>query len=345
MRRWQVRPTRVLAVLAVGAAAVRAGQLSPGKDVVVRSVQIERAPEYWRQQGFVDIVAPIRPPTSSDGSARIVVYVKLPEGAEIATERGPHGEIWLRYPVGTVTDRVEYFGARDDDSAPGPGWRVADVRGTELLEGASERFHVYRPSRDAPGVPLLGLSWPRGDERARALATERLGRLLEAGEVAGPATEGARNEAAARLRSINDCAGCHQPRQAPRRRPGLVNRGTDASGFFHLSTALFDRAPLETYRARNPNLRDPYVRFVCGERELPAQPDPQQPGGVRCPEGDVPVGVLDVVASRRAATPHAARLCASRRFLYDRLDERGRGLFRAAIETCEGGAEPRPETP
>jgi hypothetical protein len=326
------RPLRVLAIASVALGLARAAQLWSRRAPAVHEEHVERAASYWEREGFVAIESPVRPPTSRDGSARIVVYLRLPEGGRLTTAPGSGGQPLVVFPAGTTADRVEYFGARDDDAPPSPAWQVADVRGTTLA-ASGERFHVLRPEAGGAGS-LLGLSWPRGDAAAQQAATLRLGELVASARVDPAVEPRGRQSAAEHLKGLNDCAGCHTHGRPPRSTPGLVNRGTDGSGFFHVSTALSNRAPLETYRPRNPNLRDRHVRFEC-EGGRPAEPDASVPGGVRCSDGGVPTGVLDIRAALRDGSLHAQRVCASRRLLFERLDSADQAAFREAMADCD----------
>jgi hypothetical protein len=310
---------------------------SPAIRPPVRSVSLEHPADQWRDSGFVEMVGPVRPPTSEDAELRIVVYLQLPAGAAIATRAVDGGDdALLLYPPGTVADRVEYVGRGPIDDAPRADWLVADVRGTSL--GASrEEFHVYRPTSTRPDARLVGVAWPRDDDEAQIEATRALGELLERGVALAPSSAAAREAAARHLRAINGCAGCHTRGRAPRARaeePGLVNRGTDASGFFQISTVLYDHAPLETYRARNANAGDPFVHFVCGPTRTGAIVAGDPLGRVRCPSGEIPVGVLDVRAALTAGDVHARRLCESRRWLFGHLDDPGRAQFGEAAAEC-----------
>ena len=288
--------------------------------------------EYWRRGGFVEMVGPVRPPTSEDGSVRIVVMLRLPNGGEIATVDGPDGQPTLRFPAGTRADRIEYAGDGPLDAPPGPAWRALDVRSTTLDDhGGSLR--VLRPAGTAPDAPLVGVRWPGGDAQGQKAATSALGALVESGAVLGPASTAERRRAAAGLKAINDCASCHMPLRAPGGAGSLVGRGTDASGFYQPATVLRDRAPLETYRPRDANRGDRFVRFVCGPSARPARLEPEP----RCDGGERVDGILDVRTALASADAHATRLCASRRHLFAHLDARGRGLYAEAMSECEGG--------
>jgi hypothetical protein len=299
---------------------------------------IERSDTYWDREGFVEMVGPMRPPTSDDGEMHIVVYVRLPIDPALAVHivgTGPDGMPLLEYPPGTVSDRVEYFGTPGVDDPIGPTWVVLDVRGTRVTT-TSQEFHVFRPRTDRPGGALLGLSWPRGDDLAQARATDAVGALVETGRVLGPPGSAARAAAASSLRALNDCASCHAAKSAPETRAAStrVHRGTDASGFFQVSSVLRDESPLEVYRPRNANAGDSLVRFVCKDGG-DAQVEANARANVHCPGGSVPVGILDLPAAMKAGDPHARRLCASRRYLYAHLDAAARDAFASAERECE----------
>ena len=105
----------------------------------VRAARIVDPGTYWEREGFTEMTAPVRPPTTLDGEAHIVVYLRLPKGATIET-RAVDGEArdTLAYPPGTVADRVEYFARAGVDEPPHRSWRAADVRGTSIAPGAQE---------------------------------------------------------------------------------------------------------------------------------------------------------------------------------------------------------------
>lgn len=288
---------------------------------------------FWSREGFFELVPPLRAPTSADGRARIVVMARLPPGATLGVVPGPDGHPALRFPGGARVDRIEYFADADLDDPPGPTWRVGDVRST-TFDATGEDFRVLRPTADDPVAALRGVGWRRGDPVAQQKATEALGELVESGDVVGPADRAARRDAAAGLRSINGCAGCHTPHRPPGALSDLVHRGTDASGLYQPMSVLSERAPVEAYRPRNTNLADPFVRFECAGGGLAAR-DANAPGGVRCAGGDVPSGVLDLAAALAAGDRHAKRVCASRSTLWAHMDAPARAAFGPALAICE----------
>jgi hypothetical protein len=279
----------------------------------------------WTKEGYVEMVGPLRPPTSEDGRARILVFVRWPDGAmSRAVEDGAGWSLAL--PFGARADRVELDGEGEIDAPPTPAWRVLDVRGTSFTE-AGERFRVLRP-RSNTGDELFGLEWPRGD--AQAAATDILGQLVMARAVAAPNADDARTRAAAHLRGLNACPSCHVPSSQPRRserEARVVNRGTDASGLFQVTSILRDRLPFETYRPRDANHGDPFVRRYCGDLL-------QEDSVTRCPNGALLEGERDVVAGLRMGDAYTVRLCASRRDLARHLEPGDRARFEPSFREC-----------
>jgi hypothetical protein len=279
----------------------------------------------WTSEGYVEMAGPLRPPTSEDGRVRILVFVRWPDGAPSRAVRD--GARWsLALPVGARAERVELDGDGPIDAPPTAGWRVLDVRGTSFTE-AGERFRVLRP-RTGSGDELFGLEWPRGD--GQATATDILGQLVLARAVAAPAGDDARARAAAHLRGLNACPACHVPLSPSRqsdREARVVNRGTDAAGLFQVTSILRDRLPFETYRPRDANRGDPFVRRYCGDLLVDESVS-------RCPNGAILEGERDVTAGLRAGDTYTLRLCASRRELARHLDAGDRAKFEPAFGEC-----------
>ncbi len=271
----------------------------------------------WKEAGFVELVPPIRPPTSADGSDRISVWLRLPSAAQIITDRSS-GEPRLRMPSGAELDRVEVTQRGDLTTA-----EVEDVRGTTFgPEG--ESFHVFR-RRDAE---LWGLEWARGDAVAQRAADQALAAGLP------PAARG-------RLVELNQCAGCHTPDKPAATRVAestLPHRKTDASGLYHPQSVLERETPVEFSRPNDPNLADPFVRFRCATGGLSVR----EAGGSkspRCSDGSVPLATLDLQRALAAGDPHAQAVCASRKFIWEHLDELGRVAFADAFSDCGIGPQ------
>jgi hypothetical protein len=337
--RWLVGIVVIAVALGVvGAWGRRKKPPHPPPRLPAREVTLEGPESYWSREGYVLMDAPVRPPTSEDGRERIVVYLKLPAGG-VVTSHAVEAEsrVSLEYPAGTVADRVEYVGSGPIDTLPQADWRVMDVRGTSF-RAAGEEFHVYRAPKDARSSALLGVAWPRGDAEAQEEATSALVGLVEDDRIFSPRFVEGHARFTTELRFLNDCGGCHVHDRAPRLRedaPPAPNRGADSSGLFQVPTVLSDRAPLETYRPRNANADDPFVRFVCGASEEPAIVDKGGLGHVTCAGGEVPEGVLDLGTAIRLSDAHALRVCASRRSLFEHLDEEGKTAYRSAMAECD----------
>ncbi len=273
-----------------------------------RSVGISQ----WSEEGFVELVPPIRPPTSSDGSDRITVWIRLPAGAQIRTEN-TSGEPRLRMPIGAELDRVEVTQHGDCASAV-----VEDVRGTRF-QADGEVFHVFRRREGL----LWGLEWARGDAVAQLEADQLLAARLP---------QGVRD----RLVQLNQCAGCHVSDKPPSSRAGedeLPHRKTDASGLYQPQSVLERESPVEFSRPHDPNLADPFVRTRCATGELTMR-EVRGSKSPRCTDGSVPLARLDVQSALAAGDEHARAVCASRSFLWKHLDEAGRAAFAEAFLDC-----------
>lgn len=299
------------------------------------------APEtWWAENGFVALAPPVHLPESAGDRGRTVVWLKLPEGAAIDTVAvsDPRG-FTLDFPPGTVADRVEYW--RPNADAP---LQVADVRGVRVEADGRQVFRVFRPREARPGAALYGYEWARGDAEAKARVHAAITARMEAGSgFAWPSRPEGRQKAIAGYLGKSGCATCHTPD-----RPDVlvgksaigVQRGTDHSGFFVPQTLLRDDAPLESYRTHDPNADDPCVRVTCGDAVATPTTTPAGGKRFRCANGAVPRGRFDLDCAVRAADGHGAAVCASRRVLYDHLDEPAREHFRAAFEACGLAAPP-----
>jgi hypothetical protein len=284
-----------------------------------------RGADSWLREGYVEMVNPIRPPSSEDGRTRISVYVRIPGEARIrVVKQGETGSLAL--PEGARAERVEFYGDGDRDAAPSASWRVLDVRGISF-ERQGQRLRVLRPTASG-GNALLGIEWNRGEQHDAA--TTALGDLVLRGLVAAPALPAQRKRAAAHLRGLNGCPTCHVPQQPGRRSqrdPGIVNRGTDASGLFQVTSIMHDRLPFETYRPRDTNVGDPLITRFCGEARVDA-------ATTRCPDGSILEGELNVRDGMQRGDLHTRRVCESRRALAQHLDVDARAGFHDSLAEC-----------
>ncbi|MEZ4235364.1 MAG: hypothetical protein R3F59_04235 [Myxococcota bacterium] len=251
----------------------------------------------WAEGGFVQMVPPVHLPQPAVGDVQS--WLRLPPGGRVALVDAPDGRRVLSYPPGTVADRVETAGE-------GEAARVVDVRGTRIDADGRRWHHVYRSGGD-PQAPLVGMEWPAGDA---ALASAGADAFVDALRTAGVTRH------LDAVRGKLDCDGCHAVSRADNERQrehGLVNRGTDAAGWFTPGTVLADSVPVEAYGQRDPNLTDLWITLRCGDQivEAPATGHPS------CGDARVPRGTLDLAGALAAHDPHALAVCASWRALVD----------------------------
>lgn len=140
-----------------------------------------------------------------------------------------------------------------------------------------------------------------------------------------------------RFAQLNDCAACHQadqPRWLDHGNVATLHRATDEHGFFVPQAVLSDVCAVADHRPRDLNADDPYVSVRCGE--LPAQLTHKN-GRDRysCPGGQLPLAHRDVRAGLAAGHAYTKRVCASRRWLYQRMTVRARDAFAGAFAACD----------
>ncbi len=319
---WQHRSPvrRLCSLLSLTLALAGSGGCRDGRDR--GELRIDAPWDRWTREGFVLLVPSAHAPSSSAAIDQVTIWARMSDDAQISTVEGARGPA-LRFPAGTELDRVEYAGE-------GAQRQVIDVRGTRIDEHGVEHFHVYRKLRPGRDAPMFGFEWRADDPDAHATATEAL--LAKLTEV--PPGLGMDEEKRRRylddLRAKNQCAPCHEKDRAPNSKQGehgLVNRGTDASGFFTPLAVLSASVPVERYGAHDPNLTDPHVTITCDD----AEPIMGEDGRPRCVDQRVPLATTDL----SAGGARAEQVCRSRRYLFDRLDQRGRELFAASLSDCE----------
>ena len=300
----------------------------PRKDAApegVTALKIEDPREHWNKEGFVELVPPVHLPSSDHQIDQVEIWAKLPDGGTITEVEAASGApIGLKFPPGSVLDRVEY--------ANHQGKRfVVDVRGTRIADDGSQWFHVYR--RGEAG--LFGFEWARSDEAAHGRATAA---LLERLATVEPGKSMDETRRAAFLRDVegkNACAQCHaisREINTTQREHGLVNRGTDASGFFTPWTLFADAIPLETYGGNDRSETDPWVTISCPDG---GEPTAAKDGRARCAENAVPLGTYDLNGALREADPRALRICTGRRALGEHLSDALGLRFASALRQCE----------
>jgi len=301
-------------------------------DDPVQRVTIEDPDTHWAHAGFVAMTPPVRLPSTSTERDDVVVWLKIPDGGVIETRaeagRPPH----LLFPPGTISDRVEQRGK--------PGSRsVIDVRGTEILEHGAQRMHTLRRRGRGDDRVLFGYEWPRAQPEAHAEATRRLLSELAQRPPGLNMSEDRRDRYLASIERKNACTKCHgydRLDNASEGEFGIVDRGTDSSGFFTPQTVLFDTLPLERYGDVDPNLDDPLIEISCPDGAPVELVDGTKGGRARatCSKGAVPHATLALAEALSQGDPRALSMCRARLYLYSHLDEAGRTAFAEAVKDC-----------
>ena len=279
-------------------------------------------PLQWRAAGFIELTTPVRPPTTEDGTAHIVVVIKLPPAARLRlTTTSP---LSFELPVGTVAARVEYAGAPDaPDAEVESSWRVLDVRQFEWTSAGID-CAVLRPDG---GGRMVGLRWRCGIA-ADARAGEVLAGFAREHRFAGPRSDDARQRQANRLRLVNDCRGCHAfGRPEDRRTSALVQRRTDMAGLFSLGAVFRDEDPVERYRPVDTNAGDPMMTPVCRGSEIDV-------AAARCADGLRPRLFVEIARGVREGSRHVQQLCETRRSLAAVVDPASRSVVEEAMAVC-----------
>lgn len=303
----------------------------------LRPVTIRQPEDHWEGDGFVELVPAVRLPTTDGREHRIRVFLRLPEGrrirvdwvAEQGRDSGPRGreDKSVRLPVGASIDRVESW--RYHEPSGEARETVVDVRGLRMTSDGP-RYHVLRPASDAPNAPLLGWSWPAGDEAAHAEATGRLEHFLR-GRPAPVMKRELHDDEIAGVVANNACGSCHmKDLPADVDRTTAPPRASDGDGGFALLMVLSREMPISGARPLDLDHRDPFVQLTCrgGARLASLAPMPQ------CKGGESPVAARDVAAGLAVGDPYTQRVCESRRFLWDHMDTPAREAFADSFRDC-----------
>lgn len=279
-------------------------------------------PLQWRAAGFIELTTPVRPPTTEDGTAHIVVVLRLPTATALHVSAAT--PLSFELPVGTTAARVEYAGsANQPDAGVESWWRVLDVRQFQWTPTGID-CSVLRPDGDGR---LVGLRWRCG-EAADARAGELLASFAREQRFAGPRSSDGRERQAHRLRTVNDCRACHSfGRSEDRRTTALVQRGTDMAGLFSLAAVFRDEDPVERYRPVDPNAGDPMMIPACPGSEIDV-------ANARCADGLRPRLQLDIARGVREGSRHVQQLCATRKLLAAALDPASRPAVERAMAVC-----------
>ena len=326
-----MRPARwpLLLSVAVVAATATACRNAPSTPPIVPAdmhwVTAASDPLQWRNQGFIEITTAVRPPTSADTTAHIVIVMKLPAGSNLGIRSTNNGTGWsFALPDGTQLARIEYAGtAHAPDAQPDATWRVLDVRQFDWRSDGMD-CTVLRPDGDGR---LAGLRWPcsvGNDARAGAL----LATFIRERRFAAPRSSAGRERAALHLAQINGCITCHQPdRPEDRGASALVQRGTDATGLFTLRSVFRNEDPRERYRPVDNNRDDPWMTTICPDSEF-------DPVTTVCRNGMRPRLRLDVAKGRQANAPHIVALCDTRQRIAALLQPAERVALQPWLDEC-----------
>lgn len=292
------------------------------------SLEIADPSKYWSGEGFVPLVPAIR--VSVAPGSRTVIYLRIAVGQQIATRFLPDQDRYtIKLPPGSTADRVS-FSKRSDGALA-----IDDVRGTRWDESGTEFFHVYRPVGDGANAPLMGFEWRRGDSQQEARAAAQLIDLIQSTSERFPVLRASRRDVA-RFRDLNRCQMCHLPnkQEAQTNVDVLPPWQTDVLGLYVPLAALKDDAPLSaTPYFDDPNADDPFVSARCA-RGYADRRRSMASRWFACDDGSVPIGHYDLASALTANQEHAHLVCATRRYLYDRLDELGRQIFAPSVQAC-----------
>jgi hypothetical protein len=311
---------RLVVALVVALGGCRSEGPPPG----VTERRIDDPAGHHLREGFVQLVPPVHLPSSSPQLDQVEIWVKLPEGAVIELDLDEAGRPTLELPAGTLADRVEWLGHGD-------ARRIVDIRGTRLEDDGAQTFYVYRPTAPDPRAPLFGLEWARGDAAVQRAATDYLVAKVAEQPPVVDMPKARRDEILAGVRGRNACAGCHglaRPENEQPRQHGLVDRGTDLSGFFTPRTVLWDEVPLEAYGAHDRSWDDPAIEVRCAGVPVtePAR---------RCPDGGIARGHLRWDATEPEARALLAAVCKGRAWLVAHMDDEDRAKLAVSLIPCE----------
>lgn len=311
-------------VLTAPAAGCRSDEPPPG----VTARNIDDPSRYHVREGFVRLVPPAHLPSSSPDRDQVEIWVRLPEGGLLELSEDEAGRPTLEFPAGSAADRVEWHGE-------GEMRRIVDIRGTRLEDGGEQTFYVYRPTAPDPRASLFGLEWRRADPTLQRAATEHLVTKVAALPPVADMPEPRRAEVLEGVRGRNQCAGCHglsRPENEHPRQHGLVDRGTDVSGFFTPRTVLWDEVPLEAYGAYDRSWNDPAIDVRCANSALTRG---EHDSGRRCPDGSIARGRLRWDASELDAQQLLAAVCESRMWIADHMDDEDRAKLAIVLHPCK----------
>lgn len=288
---------------------------------------LENPRDYPQRQGMVRMVSAAYLPSSSADQEQVEVWVSVPDGAHVTLGEDERGRLSPTFPPGSRSDRVEWFGT-------GEARRIVDVRGTAIDDDGTQTFYVYRPTKADPHAELFGVEWAREDESAHEAATQRVIDRLASLPPATTMKKAQRERFFKGVRNKNRCASCHtidRPENGTPGEHGIVDRGTDHSGFFTPRTVLWDEAPVEAYGKHNGSLHDPSLELRCGDEVVEADALEKR----RCPGSEI--AQARIVWDRAWGNPssRAHMICASRRAIAGWVSEADRPKLASVLAPCE----------
>jgi hypothetical protein len=296
----------------------------------LHSVRWPNRISYWQQSGFVEMVPPVRLPTDKSIDEFIMVWLRIPAGKAVAVQwLAGQKRYTLRFPPGTVADRID--GGEHAQQAMFTVDGIADVRGAKVAADGTTWWHVYEPVPGESSTWLRGYSWVRTGPAEDSVAGDSLLELYYPG-----APVRAKAEMATFFR-LNQCTACHQanrPIPTTATDSGFSFPETDADGFYQPITVLSDTMTLVNIRPWDLNADDPYITVRCGRDTAKLTTEGDSYRLYICPGHVAPLGTLHMSAALKHGDPHALKVCAARRYLYEHMTAEGRRAFAPAFAEC-----------
>lgn len=317
----------------MGLVALMALGCSPavlGQAVHLHAVKWPNRVNYWKQSGFVEMVPPVRLPTDKSIHEYVRVWLRIPAGRNVAVTWLPDQKRYtLTFPPGTVADRID--GGEHAKQAMFTVDGIADVRGATLVADGKTWWHVYEPVPGRSSTWLHGYAWRRTGPKGDNLAADSLIKLYYPGAPAKADKE------MAIFRRLNQCGACHQvnrPIPARANDKGSAFPETDADGFYQPITVLTDSMTLVNDRPWDLNADDPYISVWCGKTKARLTTRGDAYRRYMCPDHVMAVGKLDMMAALKHHDPHAMKVCAARKYLYEHMNANGRKAFEKGFSEC-----------
>lgn len=304
-----------------------------GQDIHIQAVRIPNRLGYWAQSGFVDMVPPVRLTEDKSIDEQIMVWLRIPAGQKVMVKWLANQKRYtLKFPPRTVADRID--GGENQKQAMFTVNGIADVRGARIGADGRSWWHVYEPVPGKSSRWLSGYEWLRSGPVGDDLAADTLIKLYYPGAPAKAKQE------MALFRRLNQCGACHQsdtPVPTTAASDGDSLPETDADGFYQPITVLTDTMTLVNDRPWDLNVGDPYITVWCGTYRAKLTTRGDMYRRYTCPSHLVPIGKLDMAAALEHRDPHALKVCAARKYLYEHMTDQGRKAFGRGFRECSIG--------